>query len=137
MKLRIFLLVLLFLSIFIEQLLISIPLVFLFTYIIFSINERLRYLIPAAVLSIAGDAAILNPIGVTLILVCILILAIYLYAKYLGSKDTLVYILIGIIGIVFYAIIFGYSATALFGWFVLLLSAWIIYRLIPNKYSFL
>jgi len=134
MKLRILILFLLFLSIFIELTYVSFPLVFLFSYIIFSLEHRFAYLIPAAILMLIADAVFLNPIGSTLIFVTGLIFLIYLYAKYLGSKDMLVYILFGVLGAFSYDIIFGYSVEALFKWFLLFIIIWIVYRLIPKKY---
>ncbi len=135
MKVRILLLGLLFLSLFIERLVVSFPFVFLFTYIIFTISKNFRYCIPAAILSLIGDAIFLYPLGGTLFIVCITNLFVYVYAQYLGSKDALVYVLFGVIGLVSYAIIFGYSLTDLFGWFVVGIVFWICYKLLPKRFS--
>ncbi len=134
MKIRLFLLLLIFISLFLELTIISFPLIFLLTYIIFSIDSNPSYLIPAGILSISADAILNHPLGATLIGVCMTILAVAFYARFLGSKDTLVYILFGVMGIFIYAIILGYSITSLFNWFILVLILWIIYRLIPKKY---
>lgn len=134
MKLRLFLLLLSFISLFLELTIVSLPLIFLLTYIIFSLDPPPFYLIIAGILSVFGDAVLNYPLGSTLIGVCIAISAVVFYARFLGSKDTLVYILFGVMGIFIYAIIFGYPITSLFNWFILVLILWIIYRLIPKKY---
>lgn len=134
MMIRIILLLLLLLSLFLELTIISLPLIFIFTYVIFATGKRIEYLVPAALLSIAGDAVLLNPLGSTLIVVCVAMLMIHIYSTYLGSKDTLVYVLFGVIGVVGYAIIFQYSGVSLLKWSTVLVVLWIIYRLIPNKY---
>jgi len=134
MAIRIILLLLLFLSLFLELLVVSFPLVFIFTYVMFAIEKRVVYLIPAALLSTAGDAVLLNPVGSTLMAVCIVMLMIHLYSIYLGSKDSLVYVLFGAIGVVGYAIIFQYFLLSLLKWFVVAIALWIIYKLIPDKY---
>ncbi len=134
MKVRVLLLILLFISLFLELIIFSFPLVFLFCYIIFSIEDNFWYLIPAAFLSFLGDAILGNPIGATLIAVTLTHLSIYLYSRFLGSKDVLVYVLIGMISISVYAIIFGYSITSLFNWFILALAVYAVYKLVPKKY---
>jgi len=134
MKLRLVLLIILFLAIYLELVIISFPLMFLITYLIFSIENRFRYLIPAAVLSIVGDSIFLNPIGATLLSVLVVLIFINLYSIYLGSRDTLVYILFGAIGTFSYAIIFGYSFGGLVRTVLLLTIFWIIYRLLPVKH---
>lgn len=135
MKLRLFLIILLASSILVELLLIAFPLIFLLTYIVFSITSKFRYLIPAAILSLVGDSILGYPIGVTLIFVCLLQLSIYLYSRYLGSKDALVYLLSGIIGIFIYAIVFTYSITSLFKWFIIVILIWMIYKIISGRRS--
>lgn len=134
MKFRLFLLFLIFISLFLELTIISFPLIFLFTYIVFAIDSSPQYLIPAGILSIAGDSILNHPLGATLIGVCLTIFAVAFYARFLGSKDALVYVLFGVIGIFIYAIILGYSITSLFNWLILVLVLWIIYKLIPKKY---
>jgi len=134
MKLRLFLLLIFIISIFTELIFFSFPLMFMVTFIFFSIEFRLRFLIPLAILSVVGDSILLNPLGATLLFVCVLMMFINIYARYLGSRDALVYILLGAIGVVSYAIMFDYSVGEFFKWFIILLSVWIIYRLMPIKH---
>lgn len=134
MKLRIALILLIILSLFVELLLISFPLLFLFTYILFSIENRLRILIPILIISLIGDAVLVNPIGVTALSASLSVFMVFLYSRFLGSKDTLVYILIGVIGIFIYAIILGYSVESLVNWIIFTLVVFIIYKIISRKY---
>lgn len=137
MKLRLTLLFLLFISIFLELIIFSFPFIFLFTYIIFVIDSKPQYLITALILSLAGDSVLNIPMGSTLLFVCLVNLAVFLYARFLGSKDALVYVLSGVIGLFIYAIIFGYSIMSLFNWFILILAVWIVYRLVSKRLFFL
>ena len=134
MKFRLILILLTFLSIFLELNIINFPLIFLFTYIIFAADSKPAYLITAAVLTLAGDSVLNYPVGATLLSICSVSIAVLLYARFFGSKDILVYTLFGVIGIFIYAIIFGYSITSLFSWFLLVIAVWIVYRLIPKKF---
>lgn len=134
MKLRIFLLILLAISVLLELVIFSFPLVFLLTYTIFAIDSKPQYLIIAGTFSLLGDAVLNLPMGATLLSVTLLNIAVLLYARFLGSKDALVYVLIGVIGVFLYAIIFGYSITSLFNWFIFSFALWIVYRLIPKRF---
>lgn len=134
MKLRIFLLILLAISVFLELVIFSFPLVFLLTYIVFAIDSKPQYLFFAGLISLVGDSALNHPMGATLLFVTLLNISVFLYARFLGSKDTLVYMLIGVIGVFIYAIIFGYSITSLFNWFIFAFALWIVYRLIPKRF---
>lgn len=134
MKFKLILILFTFLSIFLELNIINFPLIFLFTYIIFATDSKPVYLITTAVLTLAGDSVLNYPIGSTLISVCSVTIAVLLYARFFGSKDLLVYMLSGVIGIFIYAIIFGYSITSLFSWFLLVITVWIVYRLIPKRF---
>jgi len=134
MKLRLLLLFLLFASVFVELNIVSFPLIFLFTYVIFSLNSQFKYLLPAAILSLAGDSVMNHSFGITIIIVLFSVLGVMFYSRFLGSKDTLVYIMFGVIGVFVYAIILGYSITSLFNWLIISIVIWIIFRLVPKKY---
>lgn len=134
MKVRLSLIFLLLVSIFLELNVISFPLIFLFTYVIFALDSKPQHLIIAALLSLVGDSILNHPFGATLLCVSIVNLAVFLYARFLGSKDALVYVLSGVIGIFIYATIFAYSIMSLLNWFILFILVWIIYRLIPKKF---
>lgn len=137
MKANVTLVFLLALSVFTQQLFFSFPLSFLVTYIILARNPKLFLLVIAGILSFFADAILSQPLGATLALASFFNLGVFVYARFLGSRDTLVYTLFGLIGTFIYAIIFGYSVPSLLSWYIIFLAVWIVYKLIPARYLFL
>lgn len=134
MKLNIFLLLFLVLAIFLQQIFFSFPLVFLLSYILIARNPEVLLITAVLILTLISDASLNQPIGATMGIAVLANLGVFFYSRFLGSKDTLVYVLIGLIAAFIYAIIFEYSLQALFNWYIVFLVIWIIYKLIPRKY---
>lgn len=117
-----------FLAIVLETTVINFPFIFFIGATLLILIKKIPVCIGATILGFVIDSLRVTNFGLTPLFLIVLMLAIFLYERYTGSKDYVVATIIVIATGIFYARILSYSTMLTWGFIAISLGSWYIYH---------